>query len=177
MRYLAIAPLAAALALAGCGKSEPDEGKVGMDEVAAAAGEMPRPQPGQYSSTIELLDFDVPGLNDAMKQQMRSAAESGLAQGNSFCLTEEEAAQGPERMVQNMAESNCTFQRFDVSGGTIDAQMSCAGEGGITGDVKLTGTMSTQSSSITMDMNQEIPGAGTTHMKMKVDSRRTGECA
>lgn len=175
MRRSAILPLGAALVLAACGGSDTGD-DVALDDVAAAADAMPRPEPGQYRSTVELIDFDIPGMGDAMKQQMRAAAASGMAEGNDFCLTEEEAAEGPERMVQNMAESNCSFQRFNVSGGTMDAVMSCSGDGGIEGQVALTGTMSSTSSSITMEMNQDIPGAGAVQMKMKVDSERIGDC-
>lgn len=175
MRQLIVAPLMV-LFLAGCGGAEPDQEEVGMDQVARAAQDMPQPQPGEYRSTVQLIDFNIPGVDDAMQQQMRAAAENGMAQDNTFCLTEEEAAQGPERMVQNMADSNCTFQRFDVSGGTMDAVMSCSGEGGIAGEIALTGTMAENSSSIVMDMNQQLSGAGDIHMKMKVDSQRVGDC-
>lgn len=177
MRRSVILPLAAALALAACGGSDTREGEVGMDDVAAAAASIPQPEPGEYRSTVEMIEFDVPGMTDAMKQQMRAAAESGMREGNSFCLTPEEAAEGPEQMVQNMAESNCSFQRFDVAGGTIDAAMTCSGEDGFEGQVALTGTMSSTSSSITMDMTQDIPGTEGVRMKMKVDSQRVGECA
>src|SRR5690606_1756512 len=133
---------AMALALAACGSSgtEADNGSVSMQDMAKAAEGIPKPVAGQYESTVELLDMQMPGVPEQAKAQMRAAAAEGMAKTNRFCLTEEEAAKGAEQLLQNMADSTCSVERFDVSGSAIDAKMSCSGEGGMQGQVALQGT-------------------------------------
>lgn len=183
MNLTKFAPVSAvaalALAVAACGSSDDKaaDGPVSLKDVAAAAEDMPSPKAGQYESTVELIELDIPGMPDDAKAQMKAAAGQSMAQKNSFCLSEEEASKGPEQMVQNMANSNCTFERFNVSGGSIDAKMACTGQGGMQGAVELNGTMSSTSSSITMNMLQKGPNGEQMKMKMKVDSKRIGDCA
>jgi hypothetical protein len=181
MRPIHSLPLAAAILLAACSGGAEDaaaDGEVTAEELAAAADGMVQPRPGQYSTSIELIEFDMPGLGDQAKQQMQAMVGGEMAQGNEFCLTPEEAAEnGAQKMMENLAESDCTFSKFAVAGGSIDAAMQCAGEGGMTSTVAMTGAMTAESSDMTMAMDQEMAGAGKMHMKMRVKSQRTGECA
>ena len=139
---------------------------------------MIRPRPGQYSASVELLEFDIPGMSESDKQQMQQIFSSGLAEGNTFCMTEADVAEnGAEQMVRNLAESDCTMNSFDVSGNNVTADMQCAGEGGATSTVKMAGTMTAENSTMTMDMSQDVPNVGATKMKMRVSSQRIGECS
>ena len=93
-------------------------------------------------------------------------------------MTEADVAEnGPEEMVKNLAESDCTMNSFDASGGKITADMQCAAEGGGTSTVKMDGTMTAEGSDMTMDMSQDVPNVGATKMKMRVSSQRIGECS
>lgn len=177
MRPFAYLPLAAACLLAACGSAEeaPAEAGLSAEEVMAEAGNAVQPQPGQYSSTVELIDFQVPGVPDAMVAQMRGAVASGAAQGNQFCMTEADA--DPKAMLENLAESDCTFNQFAVTGGTIKADMSCKGEGGVAARVQMDGTMTAQSSTMTMTMTQPVANVGDATIKMRIASRRTGACS
>lgn len=182
MRLLNALPLLAGLALtaalAACGSGEktPAPGKtVSAEQVAARAQGAVRPQAGKYRSSMELLDFAMPGMPDAAKAQMRQAFASGLAQGNEFCMTAEQA--DPRQMLQNMAESKCTFSKFDVDGGKVDAQMSCTGDDGIASTVQMQGQMTADSSTMTMAMERTMQGVGKMQMKMRVTSQRIGECS
>ncbi len=180
MRLVHTLPLAAAIALAACGgDADTDaDGNVSAEEIAAASEGMIQPLPGQYRASLELLEFDAPGLPEGAKGQMQQAFASGLAEGNSFCMTEEDVAQnGAEEMVKNLAESDCTMRSFNVSGGNVTADMQCAAEGGGTSTVKMDGTMTAEGSVMTMDMSQEMAGMGPTRMKMRVTSQRIGDCA
>jgi len=176
MRAIHALPALAAIILSACGGAD-DKAAEGLSaqDVAAEAQDVVKPEPGQYSSTVELLEFEIPGMTDAMKEQMKAQAQSGLAQGNSFCMTAEQA--DPKTMVQNIAESDCTFNRFDVNGGTIKADMVCKGNGGPEGHVQMDGTMTATGSVMTMAMQQSMGNMGTVSMKMRVTSRRTGECS
>jgi hypothetical protein len=180
MRTIHVLPLVAAILLAGCGDKagENGEGAVSHEEAAAAAAGVPAPQPGQYRTSVELLEFEIPGMTDQMKAQMRSIVGGELAKGNTSCLTPEEAAaNGPKRMAENMAEGNCTFNKFDVSGETISADMQCTGDDGLTSHVLMSGTMTQTSSDMTMTMDHAMEGVGQVRMKMHLKSERTGDCA
>ena len=179
MRAIQMLPLAAAILLAACGgETDADgDGELSAEEVAAEADGMVQPRPGQYRTSLELLEFDAPGIPDSAKQQMQQAFESGLAEGNTFCMTEADAAEnGPRQMVENLAESDCDMKTFQVSGGSVVAEMQCASEGGGTNTVKMEGQMTAESSTMTMDMNQEVAGVGAMNMKMRVNSERIGDC-
>src|SRR5690606_31189676 len=159
MRLVHTLPLAGAILRAACGgDAEPDaDGKVSAAEHAAAPEGMVQPLPGQYRASLELLEFEAPGLPEGAKEQMQQIFASGLAEGNSFCMTEEDAAKnGAEQMVKNLAESDCTMNAFNVSGGNVTADMQCAAEGGGTSTVKMDGTMTAEGSVMTMDMSQEV---------------------
>ena len=180
MRPIHALPLAAAILLAACGgdADSDGDGNVSAEEAAAEAEGMVQPLPGQYRSSIELLEFDVPGMPESVKQQMQQIAVGGLAEGNTFCMTKEQAAEnGAEQMVKQLTESDCTVESFNVSGGSVVADMQCAGEGGGTGKVHMEGDMTAQGSVMTMDMEQEVPNVGQTRMKMKITSQRIGDCA
>ena len=180
MRLVYSLPLAAAIALAACGgDADTDaDGKVSAEEIAAASEGMVQPRPGQYRASLELLEFEAPGLPEGAKEQMQQIFASGLAEGNSFCMTEEDVAKnGAEEMVKNLAESDCTMNAFNVSGGNVTADMQCPAEGGGTSTVKMDGTMTAEGSVMTMDMSQEVPNMGATRMKMRVTSQRIGDCA
>ena len=181
MKFVAL-PLVAAIALAGCSGTEDAaaDGEVTGEEVAAMASDMEKPQPGQYQTKIELLEFNIPGMGEAEVQQMRGFFEGALTAGNSFCLTPEEAEKGWEQMVDEMAEADCTFQKFQAGGSSLDVEATCKGDDGVEGKMKLAGTTSATSSSMTMEMEQavpDMPGQGVVTMKMKMDSSRTGDCA
>jgi hypothetical protein len=180
MRTIHTLPLAAAIMLAACGGGDADadgDGKVSADEVAAEASGMVKPLPGQYSASLELLEFDAPNMPPEAKAQMQQVFSSGLAQANKFCMTEAEANQnGPEQMVKNLAEGDCTMNSFNVSGNTIVAEMQCPGQTGGTSKVRMEGEMRPDGSTMTMDMEQDIAGMGATRMKMRVTSKRLGDC-
>jgi len=180
MRPIHAMPLVAAVLLAACGSSadQDGDGAISNEEAAAAMGNAVQPQPGQYRVSTNVIEFDVPGLGDEMKQQMKTMMSASASQENTFCLTPEEAAKnGPEEMVKSMAEGNCTFRKFDVSGGNISADMQCTDEAGRVGTVLMEGNMSNSSSDMTMTMDQEVQGMGQMHMKMNVKSERIGDCA
>jgi len=179
MRLIHTAPLAAAILLTACGGDADtnDDGAVTGEEVAAEAADLVHPKPGQYRTTLELMEFDAPGVPDAAKQQMQQIFTSGLAEGNTFCVTQAQVDDnGPEQMVRNLAEADCTMNSFDVSGNTVVADMQCPGEGGATRSVKMDGQMTAESSTMTMTTEQDIPNLGTTKMRVKVSSQRVGDC-
>src|SRR5690606_1039620 len=181
MRIAYSLPLAAAIMLAGCGggADSDGDGDLSADEVAAEAQGLIQPRPGQYRASIELLEFDVPGMPEGAKQQMQQMQQifaSGLAEGNSFCMTEEDAARnGPEEMVKNLAEGDCTMSASNDSCGKVIERMLCAG-GGVASTVRVVRAMAAESLAMTMDVIKGITKVGETRMKMRVNSQRIGDC-
>ncbi len=171
----------AALALAGCGEKAAQTKTA--DEVIAEAGELEQPQPGQYETKVELLAFEVPGLPPQQAEKMKSMMGNVGGQSSSYCLTPEEAKKGFEESVRKMSQGqgglDCKFVEFDVDGGKLAAEMTCDNPQGVKSTMTVDGAATSDSTSMTMDIRQKaamIPG-GEMRMKMKMDSRRTGDCA
>lgn len=181
MRLIHTAPLAVAILLAACGGDADtnDDGKVSGEEAVAEAANVPKPQPGQYRTTTEILEFNIPGAPDEVKQRIQ-AQMGGVAEMSKptlTCLTPEQAAQnGAEQMAKNMAEGNCTVARFDVSGGSISSEMQCTDARGGVSHVTLDGQMTATSSTMTMTNEMDMPGMGKMQIKARVSSERVGDC-
>ena len=193
MRKFIILPLAAACALAACGDSDVEETGTGEgadgtemagspdepmsdEQIATAMDQVPLPQAGEYRTTQELLEFSIPGVSPEMQAMARSAMSEGFAVENTYCLTADEA-NPRERMLEGMAENDCNLQRFDVSGGTIDGLLMCPGDGGIDGQLAMTGTMSENGSDMVMTFEANSGSDTAAQIRMRVVSERIGECS
>jgi hypothetical protein len=181
MRLIHSAPLAAAILLAACGgDADTDgDGAISSDEVAAEAAGAIQPQPGLYRTSFELLELDIPGMPEEMQQQMQAqmGTVAGGAGGLTYCLTPEDAAaNGAEEMAKNMAASDCTVARFDVSGGTISTEMQCKDSSGGTSKVTMDGQMSATGSTMTMTNDIAMPDGSRMQTKARVTAERTGDC-
>lgn len=185
MRKLVLLPMVAAIALAGCGKKE--EAPAGSDaageEKAAAAAEggfsgMDMPQPGLYKQTVEIIEMSFPNMPPAMAAQMKKSMSANMSLTD--CLTPEESKEALKQLSSRSfgEDSNCTYDKFDVGGGKLDAVMKCGGKAGESGTFKLTGSFSSTGSDMTMEGDQSMPDmpGGTMHMKMHMVSERIGEC-
>ena len=75
-------------------------------------------------------------------------------------------------------DSECSYSRFEVNGGKLDAQMDCkaAGQGQMV--MKLAGTLGRDRSDVTMDVGpvgSPAPGQGM-KMTMRLTTTRLGDC-
>lgn len=174
MRYIAVLPLVAALALTACGSSE-DEATT-LADAAEELADSPQPLPGQYRTTTELLEFNVPGMPENARAMVQAQMAESDADVTTSCLTPEQAANSQEEMLKNMTQGSCTVSRFDVSGGTIDAAMSCPAGDAMTGDVTVTGTMGENGSDMEMSFTTTMPEVGEATFRMHVVSERIGDC-
>lgn len=183
MRGRTVAAAVAAIMLAGCGSGgsgdspQVSEAKV-KDRLADAAHSM---RPGEYRSSVEVTRFDVPGMPEEQAAMMRQMMTSATAVEQSYCMTEEDVARGSEDMFRELAENDgdCSFERFDLSGGRLAARMVCRGEGGEgASTVEMDGTMGADSSTVRMVATLADPNMpqGSATMETRVTSRRTGDC-
>ena len=168
------------LALAACGGN--DEAAEGAGETAAAEAVMA--QPGEYRTTATLADLNVPSADAGQLEQIRAILSEGLAEGKTFCLAAQDAEAAGRELAKQLAEGDCSVEEFALNGGNMDASMMCTidlGEGRTSeGPVSVEGTVREQSSSMTVAMDQVMPGAGgsdmTANMTIRMDSQRIGEC-
>jgi hypothetical protein len=114
-------------------------------------------------------------MQQQMQAQMGNVA--GGAGGLTYCLTPEDAAaNGAEEMAKNMAASDCTVARFDVSGGTISTEMQCKDSSGGTSKVTMDGQMSATGSTMTMTNDIAMPDGSRMQTKARVTAERIGDC-
>ena len=178
MRAIALS-LITVVALAGCKQAAAPKS---AEEVKQAVAQLDKPLPGLYRSTMKLAEFSVPGMSSAQSERMRTMFDS--AQSHDFCLTAADAAKGYEEMTKRLAQGQCTYDRFEASGGNIDAAMTCHALRGSTSKVAMKGTLNPEGSQVHMTVEQSLPGLGAAAqvglggMKMVADvtSNRVGDC-
>lgn len=183
MRHALTMPLTAvamALMLAGCG-SEPAAEKP-ADTVIAQVNEMTKPLPGLYETVVELKELTVPGIPadqvDMMNQQMGVKS----SRTETTCLTKADTDQGFQTLVRKMGqmgqEADCAISKFDTSGRTLNAALSCTARTGAKMAMDVGGTVAPDRSDLTMTMkgsHHMLPGQEMT-MVMHAVSRRVGDC-
>ena len=104
MRISSIFAASSLLVLAACGDSGTVDDPSDPDEVAAAAETIAKPQPGQYRTIAELVEFDIPGASEEEVQMMRGFVESSAAQEQTFCMTQEKADEGFQEFLSAMQD-------------------------------------------------------------------------
>ncbi|WP_305096707.1 DUF3617 domain-containing protein [Croceibacterium aestuarii] len=174
------------LSLALCACSQGGDGgekgaPAGKETVAARAADGPQLRPGLYEAKTTILDFTMPqmaGMPAGMEDRLRESMAANLDKPHTYCLTPDEAKQGRGEMLKHLQDGNCSVERYDASASSVDAAMRCEMAGGISSHIKVQGTMDGDSSTMTMESTQMMPqieGEGI-HMKMRVDTKRVGDC-
>jgi len=195
MKSIALTTAIAALALlAGCGGTAADDasetakgsaakGKdMTREEVAAAARDV-KITPGEWENSVTILDVkldesklppEARGMVGPMLQSM-----VGKVNGTKSCITPEEAAKPDASFMSGNEDANCSYQRFDMSGGKMDIAMTCEPEKGQRGgaaEITMTGTYSPTSYDMTMDMTADAGEIGPMTIKANSKGKRIGEC-
>lgn len=174
----ALVALGATLALAGCKQEAAPAGPKSMAEVAKEAAGLPKPLPGLYRTTVDVISVDAPGMPPQMAERMKEAMSRQSADSK-FCLSSADAEKGYEERVKRLAgQPDCAFDRYAATGGKLDAQLTCKGEQGTKSVLTMTGTMTPGGSDVTMSMDQsgsQMPG-GSMKMTVQVKSERVGDC-
>ena len=171
--------MVAPLALAACGgdtTAQEEGGDISMAEAAEIAqSNAIKPQPGQYKVTMEILEVSIPGAPAGAADMMKDMM---AGQSHSYCMTQEDVDKGFEEMARQSQEGgDCTFRRFDVSGGDFDAEMVCNVEGQGAMTMKMEGEGTPTRSVMNMTMNGDMGGMGKMTMRMKATHERIGDCS
>lgn len=166
-----------ALGLAACGSPDDPAGSgdsISVEEAAERAKESGvKPEPGEYRVTMEVLEVDIPGAPPEAVKMMR---EMMGGQTHQYCLTQDDVDKGFEEMARQSQDGDCSFERFDVDGGSLDAKMTCTqdGQGSVT--MTMQGTGSATSSEMDMLMEGNMGGMGKSSIHMKARHERIGDC-
>jgi Protein of unknown function (DUF3617) len=175
MRLLAIACcFATGLLLSACGSDTGVDARNESPEAVAAkvAASGMTPKPGRWQASLKMESMDMPGMPAGVREQMNKSM--GTTQTYFTCLTKEQAAKPDASFFQKSAPG-CTYNRFTMSGGKIDALMTCPPGRGPT-QMAMTGTYGEELYDIKIKGGGEMAKGMTMNIAMAVTSRRVGEC-
>ena len=127
--------------------------------------------PGQWQMTYNVTSMDLPGAPPQMAQMMKSRMAQG-AKTMTYCITPEQAKQGPQEMLKQ--SPSCRFTRYSMQGGTISTEMTCAQNGGSM-TVKSNGRYTADSFAVTS--NAVMTGGMNMRMASTSSGKRVGPCA
>ena len=142
---------------------------------AACSGSPTTIQPGQWETTTQMTEVEIPGMPEAMAAQMREQMGNQRST-QTHCITPEEAANPAGRMVNPGGDSQqCEFSESTFAGGVINVQGTCPSPTGGSIATSLEGTYT----ETTMEgrIGAEVQG-GPQNMRMSgtLTSRRIGDC-
>ncbi len=164
-KWVSVAAVGVALALAGCGKSD-DKAADGKPAATAAADLVP----GEYETKIEVTKFEVAGMPPAAAEQMKASMAKNI-QSQKSCVTEANIKQMREQMVRQAANApeGCTVDNRS-SGNTVDATVTC------TSPVAVKSTVSGTLTDMTIKSETDA-GGQKVNMEMTAKMTRLGDCA
>lgn len=181
MMKRAMIVLAPAVLLAGCNKGV-ELKNASVEDVAEATKDAHFITPGQWSTTSEIVSVDLEGLPAEAQKMGASISQSMIGRKNSFesCVTEAESKKPAADLFAGGGKGSCTYDKFVMAGGKIDAAMTCTspnGPGKVT--MSMNGDYGDDAYTINVAMKMPgspgMPGSGMT-MKAKNSGKRTGEC-
>ena len=174
IRFASLALCSAmALTLPACSEDAPTENPT-VEEAASEAEKLDRPDPGEYRQTITINSLEMPGAPEEIVAQVRNAIEQNATR--TYCLTPEQASEGFADQFRRVTENDdCTWNRFGVDDGNLDALLTCGGGQGGEVTIAMEGNVSSTGSRIDMTMSQEN-AAMDMDMAMTMESERLGDC-
>lgn len=141
---------------------------------AKASGAM-RLNPGEWETTVEVVDIEVPGMpkGGPHSQALGMMREAKTTVTN--CVTQEEA-ENPESGVFTGSNGQCRYERFSMASGRIEGTLNCLGQdGGGTMRMTTAGTFSDTAFALDNAMETRL-GESVMKMKAKVSGKRIGDC-
>jgi hypothetical protein len=177
----ALIAISSSIALAACGGAAGEDADTDGDGVVSTAeaaallaseGGQMKPEPGKYSAKMTFIKADIPGLPAEMQEMIGAQ----MANTFEFCLTPEMAEEGFGETMQQGRDDNCTMDRLDIDGGSIDMAMTCNDPGSGQMQIAMTGTISPTGSDLTMVTQGAFGEMGEANIEMNVKQERIGDC-
>ncbi|MEM6908247.1 MAG: DUF3617 domain-containing protein [Pseudomonadota bacterium] len=155
-------------ACSGGGNADVDgDGEVSPAEAQTAAEASGMiPEPGLYKTTSVMKGIDVPGM---------PGHGAGLTTTSEECVTQEDVEKGFEEMLKQDQDGDCSYERFNLAGGKIDAVMVCNIEGSSM-RMEMDGTASPTGSEFDATMTTDDPEMPMGGMTFNVKQERIGDC-
>lgn len=159
-------------ACSGGGDADADgNGEVTLGEAAKQAeAQGLKPEPGQYRATITMSGIDIPGMPPEM-----AGHGAGMTNNVEYCLTEKDVAEGYEAMMKRGQNGECSYEKFNLAGGNMDAVMVCKTAEG-TARMEMTGTATPTKSDFTASMKMNFNELGEGTMTFEGKHERIGDC-
>ena len=141
------------------------------DLAAQVLEEEMRPETGQYQASLTLVSLDMPDAPPEIATMMGQM----LGRDFDYCLTPQDVEEGYQSVMNRAQQGECSYERFNATGGTIDAEMTCDVEGRAMTMV-MQGSGTSTASDVTMTMTGDM-GMGPGSMTMRVVQERVGPCS
>ncbi|MBV1918103.1 MAG: DUF3617 domain-containing protein [Sphingomonadaceae bacterium] len=164
-----------AAALAGCGSQQDTvvAEDASVEDVAEQVSKADlKPQPGRWESRMQIKSIEMPGLPSELQGMMKS--QLGKVRTSTSCLTQQEADKADGGLFKPDDDAGCTYEKFVMGGGKINAKMSCD-EGGMARNMTMTGAYSKDAYAMDITAGGTMEGKPVS-MAMSVESKRVGEC-
>lgn len=172
MKQMAMIALLAA-AVAGCSGSEKagSDSAISVKEAASQAEDAGlQPEAGLYRATITMTGIDIPGMPPEM-----AGHGGGMVTTSEYCVTKEDVAKGFEEMMKQGQSGECSYEKFDLDGGALDAVMLCKTAEG-EARMAMTGTATPTTSDFTATTAMDFGPDGKATLNFAAKHERIGEC-
>lgn len=168
----------AVLALGACGKSATDQQTSGggaagaLEQATEVAYQM---QPGKYRTSVAIHKVEIPGMPVKVAEQMKAMMSKNAS--SESCITPDRAAKGVDVMKEQMAKGQCTFDKFEAKGGTVDAAFTCKSGEQMTVKATSKGSYTPTGSVIRATGEMTGPGGKSILIEHTITTERIGDCA
>lgn len=160
------AVLACILAACSPPAQQGENGASGPADAAAPGGI----QPGQYRTTVTMLEMNIPGVSSQDINMAPTTTED--------CVTSSDIAEFTRgSMVNAESGETCTQNSMNTAGGRIEGEASCTGSYGAR-TMHMSGTYSSHHVEMEINSSNDMPGGGgQMSQRMRIVTERIGECA
>lgn len=179
-------PVLAAFALAGC-QSAAEKQAAATGEIHAAnastkevaglikaAAEKNAAQPGLWQASLKIDAVDLGGAGDDAAQLQAAKA---LERDSRECRSADQLKPVDVTKLEQAAGGECVFERYDMAGGRIDAQVVCRKGQGRETHVAIHGTTSPTGFDVATENRSGKPGErGYALIKLRSSGKRLGAC-
>lgn len=175
-RLTMLLPLALPLVAAACNSNGPsvtaknESVEEVSNKVAAAQAGGAFISPGHWDGKVTITDISAPGMEKMPPETVKMMKEK-MMKGQEFasCVTEADVKSPKAGMFGG--DKSCRYDHFTMSGGKIDAKMTCE-QAGQKREMTIKGSYSPDS------YHTEVSSDGGAAGKMSavVDAKRAGEC-
>ena len=133
--------------------------------------------PGEWRSTVTIEGFAIPGMPADAVARLKSAIVKTQQREFTMCLTAEDAKEPTGQFFTGNPQ--CRYDHIVMDGGKIAAVIRCPSDEGMTQVMAMQGTYGRDHFAVRMMMRGEgvAPPVSAMRMRMRVESKRIGECA